>query len=258
LLEVDQVLPDGNLIVRNLPRLGKRKVPQVAEKIEPDLVFPALRGADIARWMPRPTIFVLVAQNPEERAPYGEHRMKAEWPRTFGYLAMFKQVLLSRASKSIRQLAERTAFYAMFGIGPYTFARYKTVWQFMSRDVVAAVVSQHRTPFGYKTVIPTKTVALFCTDKEVEAHYLCAVINSTLVREFIKSYSSAGRGFGAPSVMSHVGIPRFDAKSRLHQELAELSLKLHEAKACGRSEELEPLEHRVDDCVRGLFRMAEA
>lgn len=41
----------------------------------------------------------------------------------------------------------------------------------------------------------------------------------------IQSFSSAGRGFDTPSVMKYVGIPKFDPKNKLHQQLAEISKK---------------------------------
>jgi hypothetical protein len=252
-LEIKQVLSDNDLIVCNLSKEGKFKVHKVEERIESFLVFPALRGADIERWKAIPGFFILMAQDTEKREPFPETQMKREWPRTYGYLLKFKDILLSRSSKSIRDLSERTAFYAMFGIGLYTVARFKVVWKFMSNDMFAAVISQVHTRFGYKTVIPIKTVALFATDNENEAHFLCAAINSIPVREFIKSYSSAGRGFGTPSVMKHVGIPKFDSNNNVHQKLAELSMNLHELKAQNKLEDIENLEKEVDQEVCKLF-----
>jgi methylase of polypeptide subunit release factors len=252
-LEVKQVLSDGGLIVRNLPEKGKRSIQQVEERIEADLVFPAVRGSDIKRWHATPGIFVLMCQDPQKCEPYPEHQMKVEWPRTYGYLTRFKDILLSRGSKTVRQFAERTAFYAMYGIGLYTVAPYKVVWKRMASDIVAAVVSQHKTPFGYKMIIPTDTTSLFATDNEAEAHYLCAIINSTPVREFIKSFSSAGRGFGTPSVMNHVGIPKFDPENERHQKLAQLSRTLHTLKAENKLGEVARWEKEVDDSVRKLF-----
>lgn len=253
-LELRQVLANGDLLVRNLPEMGKRKIRKLeGERIEPDLVFPAVRGADIQRWLATPKVFVLISQNPKTSEPYPEAQMKKEWPRTFGYLTRFKDVLLSRGSKTVRQLAERTEFYAMFGIGEYTVARYKVVWKRMANDIVAAVITQHKTPFGYKTIIPTDTTALFATINEAEAHYLCAIINSTPVREFVKSYSSAGRGFGAPSVMNHIGIPKFDSHKKLHDKLSQLAKELRNLKAQGRPEELTRLEQQVDKSVIELF-----
>jgi hypothetical protein len=73
------------------------------------------------------------------------------------------------------------------------------------------------------------------------------------VREFIKSFSSAGRGFGAPSVMQHVGIPKFDSQNELHQKLAQLSKTLHDLKENNKLDEITRLEKEVDDCVHKLF-----
>jgi hypothetical protein len=252
-LEIKQVLSDGNLVVRNLTERGKRKIARMEEKIESELVFPAVRGADIERWRTVVNIYILMSQDPHKSEPYPEGEMKSKWPRTYGYLTKFKDILLSRGSKTVRELAERTSFYAMFGIGPYTVARYKVVWKRMANDLIAAVISQHKTPFGYKIIIPTDTTSLFATDKEDEAHYLCAIINSTSVREFIKSFSSAGRGFGAPSVMQHVGIPKFDSQNELHLKLAQLSKTLHDLKANNKLDEITSLEKEVDDCVHKLF-----
>jgi type I restriction-modification system DNA methylase subunit len=253
LLEVKGKLSDGDLLIGNLSQSGKFKVPLVEEKIEPDLVYPALRGSDVHRWIVTPKIFILMAQDPLGREPYPESKVKSSWPKVFNYLTKFRDILLSRRSKSIRDLMNRTAFYAMFGIGPYTISPYKVVWKFMSNDIYAAVISQHKTIFGYKTIIPTKTVAMFAANNESEAHYLCAIINSKPVRDFIKSFSSAGRGFGTPSVMEHVGIPRCNSKNQVHQKLAEASKTCHLLGKEGREGEINKIEKTINELVIQLF-----
>jgi hypothetical protein len=252
-VEVRQVLSDGDLIIRNLPEKGKREIQQVEERIEPDLVYPAVRGADIKRWGTSVNIYVLVTQDPKTRSGYAEEIMKSKWPRTFGYVVRFKHHLVSRALYRKFHAEAGATFYSQYGISDYSFSRHKVVWKRMANDIVAAVISQHRTPFGYKTIIPTDTTSIFAAENETEAHYLCAIINSTPVREFIKSYSSAGRGFGAPSVMNHVGIPKFDPKNKLHQKLAQLSKDLHDLKSKNKLDEVPPLEREVDLLVYKLF-----
>jgi hypothetical protein len=252
-VEVKEVITREHAIVRNLVETGKRSIEPVEELVETELLFPALRGSDVERWQCKPAIHVLVAQEPEKSRPYPRDTMMERWPRTYGYLTRFKDILLSRGSKTVRQFAERTEFYAMFGIGPYTVARYKVVWKRMASDLVAAVASQTKTPYGFKTIIPTDTTSLIATEDEAEAHYLCAILNSTPVRQFIKTYSSAGRGFGAPSVMEHVGISRFDTHNKLHRALAELSQALHDAKQKDELMKIDPLEQRVDHAVMRLF-----
>ena len=257
LIKVKSKLSDETLLINNLSEAGKFKTPLVEDKIESELVYPALRGSDIERWSAISKIFILMAQNPQKREPYSESQMKSNWPQTFNYLIKFKEILLSRSSKSIRDLMKRTAFYSMFGIGLYTLAPYKVVWKFMSNDIFATVISQHKTVFGFKIIIPIKTAAMFSVDNETEAHYLCAIINSKPVRDFVKSFSSAGRGFGTPSVMEHVGIPKLDPQNSLHQKLAEISKKCHEFKAEDKEGEIEKLEKENDVLVEKLFEIKE-
>ncbi len=126
----------------------------------------------------------------------------------------------------------------------------------MASDLVAAVASQAKTPYGFKTIIPTDTTSLIAAEDEAEAHYLCAILNSTPVREFIKTYSSAGRGFGAPSVMQHVGIRKFDPTNPVHAGLADLSRQLHDLRAKDRLIEMPPLEKRVDALAEKLFGLS--
>lgn len=256
-VDVEEVLSDGDLIVRNLVERGKRKIRHVREKIEPDLVYPAVCGADIQRWGAKPEVCVLMVQDPDKSEPHSEHKMKKEWPHTYNYLTKFREVLLSRGSRTVRELAKRTAFYAMFGIGTYTIARYKVVWKRMASDLVAAVISQAKTEFGWKMVIPTDTTSLIATEGEDEAHYLCAIINSKAVRKFVKSYSSAGRGFGAPSVMEHVAIPKFEKSNALHNQLSQLSKLLHRLKREEKERHIETTEEEVENALRQLFGLPD-
>jgi hypothetical protein len=141
----------------------------------------------------------------------------------------------------------------MYGISSNTVATYKVVWKRMAKDIIASVVSTSKTKIGYKTIIPTDTTSFFAANNESEAHYLCAIINSNPVRDFIKSFSSAGRGFGTPSVMEHVGIPKFDPQNALHLKLAEISKQCHQLKLEGKDAEIKKLEKENDALVEELF-----
>jgi type I restriction-modification system DNA methylase subunit len=254
-LELKQVLSDGDIIIRNLTEMGRQKIQSVEERIEPDLVYPAIRGADIQRWMIQPKIYMLVVQDPKTRRGHFERSLQINYPRTYAYLTKFKEILLQRPLYKKYHEQAKAPFYSQFNISEETFAKYKVVWKRMTNDLIATVVSQLKTPFGYKIIIPLDTTSFIPTDNESEAHYLCAVINSKPVRDFIKSFSSAGRGFGTPSVMEHIGIPKFDPKNPLHQKLAEISKKFHQLKAEGKEKEIEKLEKENDELVKKLFRI---
>ncbi|MFA0766400.1 MAG: hypothetical protein BDTLLHRC_001353, partial [Candidatus Fervidibacter sp.] len=54
-MEVLRQLPDGKVLVRNLTEGAKRKVEEVIVSVEPDLLYPLLRGRDVRRWQAKPS-----------------------------------------------------------------------------------------------------------------------------------------------------------------------------------------------------------
>ena len=123
----------------------------------------------------------------------------------------------------------------------------------MASQMSAAVLSSVKTPFGTKTLISTDTTSFFALDNRQEAHYLCALLNSDVVNSYISSFSSAGRGFGSPSAMENVAIPKFDSRNRLHVRLAELSEEAHAlVKADKPTDEV---QKQVDEAVRKLWNI---
>lgn len=254
-LEIKQVLSNGNIIIKNLHTKGKMKIESIEDILESGLIYPIVRGSDIQRWGARPKIYMLIVQDPKTRRGISEDFIKKQYPRTYNYLLKFKDVLLKRALYKKYHEDAKAPFYSQFNISEETFYNYKTVWKLMTNDLIANVISQHKTPFNYKNIIPSGTTAFFATSSESEAHYLCAIINSKPIRDFIKSFSSAGRGFGTPSVMEHVGIPKFDPQNPLHQKLAEISKKCHQLKLEGKEKEIEKLEKENDELVKKLFRI---
>ncbi len=218
---------DGLAAVRNLPEMGKKQIPPVKARIEHELIFPAVRGADIRRWGARPGVHVLVVQDPATRRGYPEAVMQQRWPRAFAYLEQFREELLRRALYRKYHQEAGHPFYSQFNIAPQTFAPFKVVWKRMAADLAAAVVSEWDGPLGRKPLLPLETTAFIGTQDPMEAHYLCAIMNSEPVGSFVKSFSSAGRGFGTPYVASRIRIPLFNPADQGHRRLAELSQTLH-------------------------------
>ena len=150
-------------------------------------------------------------------------------------------------------MAENTEFYAMYGIGEYTFAKYRVVWKRMASRIDAVVLSSIKTDYGIKKIISTDTTSLFAVNDKEEAHYLCAILSSELVDSFIKSFSQAGRGFGAPSVMNNLAITKFAADNKIHRKLAELSEEAH-----GHVQKEKPtqdVENEINELVRKLWNI---
>ena len=226
-LEVRRALPGGLAEVRNLPELGKTPIPPVAAVMEAGPIYPALRGADVSRWHAAPRVHVLVVQDPATRCGYAEPLLRARWPRVLEYLEQFRETLLSRALYRRYHQQAGHPYYSQFNIAPETFAPFKVVWKRMTNDLAAAVVSEWDGPLGAKLILPLETTAFIGLDNADEAHYLCAYLNSGVVRRFVKSFSAAGRGFGTPSAIGRVRIPKFDPANPAHLKLAEISRHCH-------------------------------
>lgn len=255
-LEIKQLLSDGNLLVSNLAERSRTLVKKVEEKIESDLIYPAIQGRNVVRWGLDSSFFVLLVNDRDNPMKgYEEPVMRSKWPLTYNYLTKFRVELSARTSYKKFHSKSGAAFYSQYNIGDYTFSRYRVVWKRMTTDIVATVISEIKTPYGYKAIIPLDTTTIFSIENEHEAHYLCAIINSNPIRNFIKSFSSAGRGFGTASVMEHVGIPKFDLKNSLHLELSEISKNCHSFRIDGKDKEIERLEKENDDLVKKLFKI---
>lgn len=141
----------------------------------------------------------------------------------------------------------------MYNINEGSFARYRVAWKRMASRMSATVLSSLKTPFGSKTVISTDTTSLITAKNADEAHYLCAVLNSDVVDNYIRSFSSGGRGFGAPSVVQNLAIPLFAPDNKLHQKLAGLSQEAHQEVAHDR--DIEKIEDNINEAVRRLWNM---
>ena len=191
--------------------------------------------------------------------------MSSHLPLTFAYLTHFKDILIKRASyqkyfhkeiKKDKKVIKRepiAPFYSMYNISEESFAKYRVVWKRMASKMAAVVLSRLRTRFGLKTAISTDTTSFFAVEDEKEAHYLCGILNSKTVDEYIRSFSSAGRGFGAPSVMNNLAIPKFNSDNKIHMKIAELSQKAHNLVAQGK--EIEKLQNELDEAVERLWNI---
>jgi len=154
-------------------------------------------------------------------------------------------------------------FYTLFNVGPYTFSKYKVVWPMGAAHMKAAVVSNQRFEIdGKKTplkpIIPaTGTTSYVPFESLEEAHFVCAILNSSIVDAYIQSFSSAGRGFGAPSIVSKFAIPKYDKKNKIHKRLSDLSQQCHLAASEGDTRMLVQVEAEVNKIAPKLWHLTD-
>ena len=260
-----ELRPDGLIVVENQHDRGKREVRHVRDAIEPDLVYPAVAGGNLARYGIHSHFYVVMAQDPEKRKGYDEDWMAANLPLTYAYLVQFKDALVERAAyqkyffKEVKKGGKVVAreptgpFYSMYNISEQSFSPYRIAWKRMAQRMEAAVLTTLDTPLGPKSAISTDTTSFMVASNRAEAHYLCAVLNSDVVDSYIRSFSSGGRGFGAPSVMQNLAIPSFDDANKLHCELAALSEEAHRRVSGG--EAINDIDTKVNQATRRLWNI---
>jgi len=243
--------PDGLVVVSNITEGAKRKVESIQMAIEPDLLYPLLRGRDVKRWCAEPSAFILLCHLPGMRLnAIPENEMKTDYPKTYLYLKRFEAALRERKSRGVSDMVDGGApFYTMFAVGDYTFAPYKVVWTRIAK-IEAAVVNT----LDGKYIIPQETITLVACITKEEAHYMAALINSATFQYAATSYSQAGgKSMGSMHVLQNIRIPKFDPANKIYQELAGLSQNAHYAVTIGDEAGLRELEQRIDELAAQIW-----
>jgi hypothetical protein len=181
--------------------------------------------------------------------------MQQSYPRTYGYLLRFKEALdRRRGFTGWERQFQREAFYAIQRIGTYTFAPWKVVWPNIASALNAAVVGSAEG----KIIVPQHIVTLVACESEEEAHYICALLNSSSANFAARAYSQeGGKSFGDPHILEHIRIPRFDRKNPVHLRLAELSKQAHEAAKVGDETRLREIEAEIDRQAAKLWGLSD-
>jgi len=278
---------------RNMPELGKREIQHVEAKLEHELVFPALLGRNIKRWSANPQLLTVIPNRAINKTDFMSYEdMKRHYPYTYAYFHQFLDILVEKEdywtyfaqvvpdasdsvlgdsylhwrrvnkarSGGVRKVvqASNVPLYSISKIGSYTFQPYRVVWPRMASDLSAAVISDFSLPLGEnglreKTIIPNDVVTLVGFSSEDEAHYFCACINSTYIREHLLSFSSPGRGFAPPSILDNIAIPQFDDSQKEMVRLSTLSKQCHNASHDKDIDTVSELEKEIHKTVQYLW-----
>jgi SAM-dependent methyltransferase len=247
------------IVVENITEGMKKDVRKVRTAIEDFFVFPLIKTQHLKRWKLSGYIYTLQMQDPKKRIGYDERWVKINFPKTYGYLKGFEEVIKERNSKIIKQLMEKGPFYSIYGVGEYTFSPYKVVWNQMGSRLTACVISSVNDEFlGEKLILPEHVLAFVPINNENETHFICAVLNSSVVDLTIRSIAGGTKSFGTPKIIEEtIRIPRFDANNEVHRKLAELSKKAHELAAKGEEDRLREVEEEIESEVARLFGLNE-
>lgn len=207
--------------ISNIVEHAKRKAEKITKMVEPDYIFPMLRGSNVRKWNITYDTYLLCPHTAETKMwPVAQTILQEEVPDTFEYLTYFKEDLDGRKGfagweKEIQQ----QEFQAILRIGDYTFSKYKVIWKYIASEFVCAVISNVNDEYlGDKMILPNEKIMYVSFDDEDEAYYLCGILSSTLVANCVKSYMNP------TSISAHVldklYIPTFDKKNNNHITIA--------------------------------------
>jgi SAM-dependent methyltransferase len=242
--------PGGLVLIRNVTEGAKRQVDQVTEAVEPDLLYPLLRGRDVSRWHACPSGYIVIGADRTGRI-IPEAEMQSSCPRTYGYLSRFREELAARTHCMTRAMIERgEPFYSCVQTASYTFSPWKVVWREVSHNLDAAVVGPH----DNKPAIADHTIIQIAVQSSEEAHYIAAALNSApaalLVLASIVLHPD-------PHVLEKLALPRFNPTNPAHVRLAELSEQAHKAAAEGKEKELSQIEAKIDKEAAKLWGLTD-
>jgi len=272
---------DGMLIITNPPESGqKKKVKQVEAKVEPDLVYPLIRGEDVKKWYVEFKDRYIILPSDSKGNSLSPTTMRIKYPNAYRYFYQFFNDLISRGGEPYKsklkpyknlplERAEKLAppFYWVFNAST-SLAPYKVVWKEVSARMtvggfhVAVIEPLQDKYLGEKTVIPDHTVVLIPAGNKDEAYYFAGILNSMLITFALQ--------YAVVESISNLKIPKYDPNNELHRRIAELSRRAHELARCvyarskpsycagvNAGDELRKVEDELDLAVARLYGVPE-
>ena len=178
---------------------------------------------------------MLVPHTAEYKYGVPELILAREAPYTFQWLSFYHDELLDTRIQNGKFFNKDTQpFYRLDNVGTYTYSPYKVLWKEQTGSMSAVVVST------YLNSVPEADEGLFSVDKpivvdskvlmldlydEMEAYYVCGIINSPSVIEVVDGYAiSTNRGV---DVLKYIAIKKYDLQNPLQRKIAEISKNIH-------------------------------
>ncbi len=224
---------DGLVAVQNIQNTkSKYRVPNQTFILEKTFLHPLVKGVDIQRFHLNKSDFVVpFPYHYGERAPISIIELNRTSPLLARFFNQNKSVITAQTDYNAKIIGAKynTEFYALARVGHYSFAPYHVAYRDNTKWG-ACVVSDLQTPWGeikrpqfqnHAVSISETTDGRFITHRE--AHYICAILNTPIVTEYIINSSDA-RTF---KINVDINIPPFDPNNTIHRRLALLSMLAH-------------------------------
>lgn len=241
----------NNLVkIRTRPDAGRIDIGPAQEFwVEPDLLYPLIKGAsDFSKCYlnKEHSLYAFVPNKGIVKKAYDEAiSTLATLRNTTKFFASFKSVLEERSTFKKRMI--NAPFYAIYNIGDYTFSPWKVIWA-EQKDFCAAVVSSDDVPLiGKRPCIPDHKVFFADFDKPNPAYYLCGLLNSNPVIEYVKSHNIS---IQIGDIFKHMNLPEYNPKDENHKTLINLAKRSHlESNAIKRAVILDEISNVAEQII---------
>jgi hypothetical protein len=147
-------------------------------ELEQNYIFPLFKSSDISQpQLPEPSKYVLVTQKQVgEETKY----IKYNAPKTWAYLQKFGEYLDKRKSRIYKNQPR----FSIFGIGEYSFAKWKVAISGLYKKLHFSVVK----PYENKPVMLDDTCYFIPCQSYEEAQFVAEILNSTVAKEFFEAF----------------------------------------------------------------------
>ncbi|WP_332398875.1 Eco57I restriction-modification methylase domain-containing protein [Vibrio metschnikovii] len=229
---------NGDLVqIESRPEAGKKDIgPKRTLWVEPDLLYPLIKGAGdfeacylkiTGPTYDKDKLYTFVPNTGISNEDYriAENEIfSPKLKRTLSWFKNFEDVLLDRST--YRRQMKGAPFHAIYNIGDYTFKPWKVIWPEMSSSFYSAVAGSDDVPVvGERVFIPDHKVYYASFDDKDTAYYLCGLLNSNTVKEWIESHNVS---IQIADVFKHLNLPVFDIDNVLHIQLSGLVETAHQ------------------------------
>ena len=253
---------NGNLIVKNLYDEGKIAVHQWVTEIEPDLVYPLIRGRTIRKWRSEAPNYIIISQDPSSRCGIPEEIMRVNLPKTYAYFKNFEGSRSSRERGTLRgraaylkHFSQSDPFYTMFNVGSYTMSPYKVVCRRFVDVLSMVTVGPREVKYlGKKSPLPSDISSLCSVSTMREGYFLSALGNSAPATLLHKS-SFTGKSYGSPNSLGSIGFPRYDSSNSYHIDLVKLSRHCHSIKE---GDDVSGYELEIDEIAARIWGITKS
>lgn len=145
--------------------------------------------------------------------------------KTKAWFKQFDALLDARSTYRRQMLPAGAPNQAVYNVGDYSFQKWKVIWPEMSTRFYAAVAGSANVPLaGVRPYVPDHKVYFAAFDDKITAHYLCGLLNASIIREWIEGHTVS---IQVGDVFKHLNVPAYDPLNPAHGALAVLVEQAH-------------------------------